>query len=187
MSTRAGIVLIDESGDTLHFYRHYDGYPKGTMPTLKKFLNLVKKGQIRDNVGQAGGWLVLIGAMEYNEAVFYKCKKCGKEHSDSEFLKWDKKKEEYVCRDCGHTEATSFRKQMPLETIFNPKAKGKSTAWKVGAYEPTTNVQHHGDLEFVYVIDLKEKKIITHKGGSQNFKIPKAKKPAKKLTPDLIA
>jgi hypothetical protein len=65
MSTRANIVITDGI-DTLWFYRHCDGYPEGTMPTLNKFLDLVKTKKIRDDIGQASGWLILIGAEEYN-------------------------------------------------------------------------------------------------------------------------
>jgi hypothetical protein len=64
MSTRANIVVRDQQ-DELIFYRHSDGHPEGTLPTLKKFIGLVKKGAIRNNVGQAAGWLILIGADEY--------------------------------------------------------------------------------------------------------------------------
>ena len=54
------------------FYRHSDGYPSGTMPTLKKFIRWVNKGKIRNNNGQAGGWLILIGAEEYGTKHNYK-------------------------------------------------------------------------------------------------------------------
>jgi len=64
MSTRANIV-IKEGESELWFYRHSDGYPEGTMPTLNIFLEWVRSGKIRDNVTQSAGWLVLIGAMEY--------------------------------------------------------------------------------------------------------------------------
>lgn len=70
MSTRASIKITDDD-DTLYFYRHTDGYPEGTMPTLKKFMAMVKSGAIRDNVGQAAGWLIIIGAQEYNCAKPY--------------------------------------------------------------------------------------------------------------------
>ncbi len=66
MSTRANIIIKDEY-NKLCFYRHSDGYPGGTLPTLKKFLNWVKEGKIRDNVNQAAGWLILIGADEYKK------------------------------------------------------------------------------------------------------------------------
>jgi len=65
MSTRAQIIITDGQ-DELWFYRHSDGYPEGTMPTLEKFLSWVKEGRIRDNVEQAAGWLILIGAKEYS-------------------------------------------------------------------------------------------------------------------------
>jgi hypothetical protein len=64
MSTRAQIILKDAYG-ALWFYRHSDGYPSGTLPTLNLFLEWVKSGRIRDNVSQAAGWLVLIGHTEY--------------------------------------------------------------------------------------------------------------------------
>ena len=65
MSTRANIIVKD-SHDTLFFYRHSDGYPEGAVPLLEKFLGFVKEGLIRDNVGQAAGWLIMLGASEYS-------------------------------------------------------------------------------------------------------------------------
>jgi hypothetical protein len=66
MSTRANIIVTDGHSELI-FYRHSDGYPDGTLPTLNKFLDWVKERRIRDNVGQAAGWLILIGADEYSE------------------------------------------------------------------------------------------------------------------------
>ena len=68
MSTRANIIIKDDA-DQLIFYRHCDGYPEGTMPTLNKFLDLVKGGLIRDNVGQAAGWLIIIGHIEQEKGL----------------------------------------------------------------------------------------------------------------------
>lgn len=65
MSTRANIIIKDEH-DQLIFYRHSDGYPDGALPTLNKFMEWVKTGKIRNNVEQAAGWLIMIGAMEYD-------------------------------------------------------------------------------------------------------------------------
>ena len=67
MSTRANIKLIDDSDDVLWFYRHSDGYPEGALPTLTKLMNFVKEGKIRADVGQAGGWLIMFGAKEYEK------------------------------------------------------------------------------------------------------------------------
>jgi hypothetical protein len=116
VSTRANIIITDRE-DELIFYRHSDGYPDGTLPTLTKFLDLVKDGVIRDNVGQACGWLILIGAREYGVTFEYD--------------------------------------RLPA------CQRGPSMSWKVGAYEPTTRL--HGDIEFLYVIDLKDKRIIHRK------------------------
>ena len=65
MSTRANIIIKDER-EQLLFYRHSDGYPEETMKTLNIFLDWLRKDKIRNNVEQASGWLVILGAMEYN-------------------------------------------------------------------------------------------------------------------------
>ena len=66
MSTRCQILIKDGEGDELLFYRHSDGYPEGTMPTLQEFMKWVRQGFIRDNVEQSTGWLILIGTREIN-------------------------------------------------------------------------------------------------------------------------
>jgi len=68
MSTRANIIIQD-SYEKLYFYRHSDGYPEGTIETLKEFVQLIKDGKIRDNASQSAGWLILIGAKEYNKSL----------------------------------------------------------------------------------------------------------------------
>lgn len=127
MSTRCNIIIKDEH-DQLFFYHHSDGYPEGVMPTLKKFLALVKKGKIRDNVGQAAGWLIMLGAMEYQtveDKLFPEHKKLSYERDDDKIDK--------------------------LIKDFSP------ADWKVGAYEPSTGI--HGDIEWLYTIDLEKKTI----------------------------
>lgn len=37
------------------------------MPTLKKFISLMKSGHIRNDLGQCAGWLIFLGAVEYRE------------------------------------------------------------------------------------------------------------------------
>ena len=106
MSTRCQVIIRDKYKDALWFYRHLDGYPEGALPTLKTFMGLIKEGKIRDNVEQAAGWLVLLGAQEYGVSV----KKCG------------------------------------LDPMMG---------WKCGAYEPCMP-QEHGDIEFLYTLDLEE-------------------------------
>ena len=68
MSTRANVIIKDEN-DTLYFYRHSDGYPSGVADTLNKFVKAVNTGAIRANVGQSAGWLILLGADEYNVSM----------------------------------------------------------------------------------------------------------------------
>lgn len=118
MSTRANIIISDE-WDELIFYRHSDGYPEGTLPSLCQFLDLVKQGHIRDNAAQAAGWLILLGAEEYGVRL----------------------------RD-GKIAANDL---------------GTGMQWKVGAYEPTTDL--HSDIEFLYVVDLEAKRIRHRKVG----------------------
>lgn len=76
MSTRSNIKVIDdytdESDDSpwkqpIWFYRHSDGYPEGALPLIKTFCEWVSQGRIRDNASQASGWLILLGAKEYDE------------------------------------------------------------------------------------------------------------------------
>ncbi len=116
MSTRANIKLVDSNKDELWFYRHSDGYPEETMPLLEKFLKLVEEGKIRDNVGQAAGWLIMFGAKEYE--TNHK----GEKHDITE----------------------------PNDNAYD--------GWKVGAIEPTTG--EHGDIDYLYTIDLEHKTII---------------------------
>ena len=65
MSTRADIIIKDKY-QTQRFRRHNDGYPEGALPSLTTFMEWVRDGRIRDNVSQASGWLIMIGAMETN-------------------------------------------------------------------------------------------------------------------------
>jgi len=67
MSTRANVIIESKrDNQKLYFYRHSDGYPEGTMPTLTKFIEWLRAGKIRNDVSQSAGWLIILGAMEYN-------------------------------------------------------------------------------------------------------------------------
>lgn len=65
MSTRANVIIKDRY-DKLFFYKHSDGYPDGMLEQLNLFMKWVKEKKIRDNLQQAAGWLIIIGALEYN-------------------------------------------------------------------------------------------------------------------------
>ncbi len=106
MSTRANIKIEDKY-DELLFYRHSDGYPEATLPTLKKFMKWVKDGKIRNNVEQASGWLIAIGNEEYDKD--------------------------------------------------NEPSTNEVMGWKVGSYEPAVDI--HGDIEYLYELDLQENEI----------------------------
>lgn len=71
MSTRANIIVKDSYNSSLIFYRHSDGYPEGVLPTLTKFVDLMKDGSIRNNLSQGAGWLIVLGAIEYNALPKY--------------------------------------------------------------------------------------------------------------------
>jgi len=161
MSTRAGVIIKD-GHDELHFYRHSDGYPEGTLPTLEKFLNLVKEGKIRNNVDQAAGWLIIIGAEEYNKYSGFKCSKCGKTEMNGlkTVFVTDKSEEENgsYCKEC-EVKAPYVNEPLPAEIALKPDGRYGFANWKVGAYEPTKDVYRHGDLEYVYLIDLVKLKI----------------------------
>lgn len=74
MSTRCNII-IKEGDDKMFFYRHSDGYPEGVAPTLNMFMEWLRNGKIRDNISQGAGWLIALGAMEYNSLPSYKASK----------------------------------------------------------------------------------------------------------------
>jgi hypothetical protein len=67
MSTRANIIIQDAYGTKLWFYRHSDGYPEVTEKSLEVFMGWLREGKIRDNVGQAAGWLIILGHTEYEK------------------------------------------------------------------------------------------------------------------------
>ena len=126
MSTRCNVVIKD-AYTKLFFYRHSDGYPDGTMPSLRIFMDWLRNRNIRDNTGQAAGWLIVLGAMEYDSIPDYDLE--GKLE--------------------GLTAAYGDK------STFQPP-KG----WKCGAYEPTNGI--HGDIEYLYIIDLEEKTLTCH-------------------------
>lgn len=110
MSTRANIILKDGS-EQLFFYRHSDGYPEGCLPLLEKFLSWVKGGNLRDNLSQSAGWLILLGAIEYNSIPKFR------------------------------TQETGFpggKVYGNIESAEPPLNNGLD--WKVGSIEPTTDI-----------------------------------------------
>ena len=133
MSTRANIIIKSKRhNEKLYFYRHSDGYEKGTLPTLNLFLDLVKKGKIRDNVSQAAGWLILIGSIEY-QTLSDKCYPEGNKHSfNQNKSKIDKLLENFEPFD-----------------------------WKCGAYEPATGIYGDIEYLYIIDLDKKEIKVIT--------------------------
>ena len=147
MSTRANVILKETYKDSfgnsksneLVFYRHSDGYPEGTLPTLNKFMEWLKSGKIRDNLSQSAGWLVILGAIEYGTIPKYKKEKPFK---------------------------TSSTEYGIIESIEMPNDNGAT--WKAGAYEPTTSI--HGDIEYLYTIDLVKKELTYKKKGMTRLK-----------------
>jgi hypothetical protein len=122
MSTRCNVRIKDKQGDELLFYRHSDGYPEGALPTLKTFMQWVADGKIRSNVEQASGWLILIGAKEYDTRY--------ERQPDGSY------------------------KDVKKENLLEPDLHDHGYEWKCGAYEPSVCI--HGDIEFLYTLDLHE-------------------------------
>jgi len=122
MSTRANII-IEDGYDKLYFYRHSDGYPSGVKESLDRFVDMVRNGSIRNNVVQASGWLILIGAAEYDYNHDIESNEYGRELNTG------------------------------IQDLLSKNGKGYSD-WKVGAYEPTTEI--HGDIDHLYVVNLQE-------------------------------
>jgi hypothetical protein len=126
MSTRANILLKDNHGGKLWFYQHSDGYPDGMLPTLEKFVKLLKDGIIRDNLGQAAGWLILFGAKQMAEYL-----------EQSKYVDYN------------------------VKTIRSePDSKDSMYGWKAGFIEPTVGL--HGDIEYLYVINIASNDKIIH-------------------------
>ena len=123
MSTRSQVIIKDQDSEQW-FYRHSDGYPEGNMPILRKFIQLVRDGKIRNNVSQGSGWLTVLGMIEYqsmNPAWFPEFGQDSWKVKDSQV---------------GQILAT-------LEP----------TNWKQGSYEPE-GPGRHGDIEFIYIVDM---------------------------------
>lgn len=138
MSTRANIIVTDRHNNELIFYRHSDGYPEGAMPTLETFLRYVTEDRIRDNTSQAAGWLVVLGREEYADA--YKDDKSGLMPRYAE------------------------EPRLPERQRARGHSGYGGDDWKVGAIEPTSGL--HGDIEYLYIIDLAEKVIrVDGEGG----------------------
>ncbi len=125
MSTRANIIL-KEGNEQLWFYRHSDGYPDGTLPTLNIFMDWLKTGKIRNNLSQGAGWLIALGAMEYNTLPSFKTQ---------------------PDRDFG---GRAIKGSTDIESIESPKD------WKVGAYEPTTGEHGDIEWLYTIDLDTKE-------------------------------
>jgi len=119
MSTRAKIIVKDEY-DTLYFYRHSDGYPEGVKPTLTVLLDMLKKGLVRNNVGQFAGWLILIGAWEYDTLPKRIKEKYDVENSE---FKPDLKNNGFDWKVGAYEPITSDHVDFAYQYIFNLKTK----------------------------------------------------------------
>lgn len=96
MSTRCQIKITDGDQE-LWFYRHSDGYPRTTLPSLRTFLKWVTDGKIRDNVEQSSGWLVLLGAKEYGKKYVVKKESYVEKTMDELFEPRGEKEDAWKC------------------------------------------------------------------------------------------
>lgn len=127
MSTRANIVIQDEYSK-LWFYRHCDGYPSGTLPTLKKFCDYVTGGLIRDNAMQASGWLILIGAEENGEYMA-KTKTQGYTMKKKKNLLSPNGEDSFMGWKCGAYEPTT-RQHEDIEFLYTVDLKARTLTVK---------------------------------------------------------
>lgn len=72
MGTRCNIRVVDEYEDELWFYRHYDGYPSSVLPSLEPLMERLKNSEVRDNVGQFSGWIVVLGHNDVDKGKHWK-------------------------------------------------------------------------------------------------------------------
>lgn len=151
MSTRCQVVVKDQYNE-IWFYRHSDGYPSGVADTLLKFLELVKSGKIRDNAEQSAGWLVILGAVEYQRC-------------DPEWFS-----------EAGRLKAAGEPSYMRVgaevsKALASVTTEGAQKDFKVGAYEPCSTGCVHSDIEHFYLVDLTvpEAYAVALEGLSPNF------------------
>ena len=98
MATRCNIRVIEDEHREMWFYRHYDGYPSSVLPSLEPLMEGLRNGQLRANLSQFAGWLIVVGHYEYKDDDFDEADypligwKCGAyepttgQHGDIEYL-----------------------------------------------------------------------------------------------------
>jgi len=126
MSTRCQVIVKD-GWEEVWFYRHSDGYPDGTLPTLEKFLQWVKDGKIRDNAEQASGWLVMIGAEEYAYKLNIKTMKYDKRPLETLFEPSDDTGRDWKV---GAYEPCAPVKHGDIEYLYTVDLKNKTITWE---------------------------------------------------------
>jgi hypothetical protein len=135
MSTRANIIITDGYQNQI-FYRHSDGYPEGVQPTLQKFIDWVAEGKLRNNTGQAAGWLIMLGALEYQTVP--KLKEGAKKYSLDLELKddgigMDWKVGAYEPTDCIHGDIEYlYLIDLRKPSVKMMKVSFSSELWKIG-------------------------------------------------------
>ena len=87
-----------------------------------------KDRKIRNNVDQACGWLVLLGAREY-----------GKVYS---LLTENQAMNVHI-------------REKTLEEYFSPGEQDSISGWECGAYEPCSHIKR-SDIEYLYTINLED-------------------------------
>lgn len=126
MSTRSQIIIKDEY-DEQWFYRHSDGYPSGNLPQLQKLIKWYHEGLIRRNVEQSAGWLILIGAREYDHDHDFK---------DGKVIEIPKKditkpsKDDYSSWKCGSYEISVPREHGDIEYLYTINTKDETLTIK---------------------------------------------------------
>ena len=97
MATRCNIRVIEDEHREMWFYRHCDGYPSSVLPSLEPLMIRLRNGQLRANLSQFAGWLVVGGHYEYRDdddesGMVFTDWKCGAyepttgQHGDIDYL-----------------------------------------------------------------------------------------------------
>lgn len=161
MTVRSQIKIVDNGGSELWFYRHSDGDPEGNLPVLREFVGMIKKGLIRNNIGQSAGWLIVMGVKEYAYNLL-------PDTPANKELDWDARKEK--------------ANKIPIKKIAPIRG---TMGWKVGAYEPCPCKEIHCDVGWIYEVNVETNEIKISTVGSDN-KIAKTVVDRPDLSPEEI-
>ena len=138
MSTRANVIIQSKKNDErIILYRHLDGYPDGTLPTLNIFMEWLKEGCIRADVSQGGTWLILIGAYEYGTFAIPETERGKNPDLEKMYPPTDWKAGAYEMTSCIHED---------IEYLYTIDMDTKELTWKQVEYGEAAKLWKEGKL-----------------------------------------